>query len=218
MVQANDGGYVIAGVTSSNNGDVTVNYGHADGWVIKLASCSANFTVYPDTVQQHNWFALNLATGVAPVTYSWNWGDGNNSTGATPSHIYSAPGYYNICLSITDAHGCASAYCDSSTYIYKTEQTMITVNCVLQLPTSIDNLPNDVVIGIYPNPATNQLFIETNGMKITEINIYNTTGSLVGQFKEPQNKSIDISKLVNGVYVAEVKIKGAVVMRRWVKM
>lgn len=33
-----DGGYIIAGHTSSNNGDVTGNHGLGDGWVLKLDS------------------------------------------------------------------------------------------------------------------------------------------------------------------------------------
>jgi len=38
VIQTSDGGYVIAGATSSNNGDVTVNKGYIDYWLIKLDS------------------------------------------------------------------------------------------------------------------------------------------------------------------------------------
>lgn len=34
--QTTDGGFVIAGTTNSNNGDVTGNHGHADYWIVKL--------------------------------------------------------------------------------------------------------------------------------------------------------------------------------------
>ncbi len=79
-----------------------------------------------------NWIAVNQATGVAPISYLWSWGDGTSSTGATPSHIYSTPGYYNICLTITDANGCTGMYCDSSTYIFRSnsEASMITINVI----------------------------------------------------------------------------------------
>jgi Secretion system C-terminal sorting domain len=33
-----DGGYIVAGYTASNNGDVTGNHGNGDGWVVKLSS------------------------------------------------------------------------------------------------------------------------------------------------------------------------------------
>ncbi len=91
--------------------------------------------------------------------------------------------------------------------------------------TDIVNEPATTTFTIYPNPATSQLFIETNGTPVSEVNIYNTTGSLVSQTKQPQSKSIDISQLAKGVYIAEIKTtpkspKGDLntVMRRWVKM
>jgi hypothetical protein len=31
-----DGGYIVAGYTNSNNGDITVNHGSRDAWVVKL--------------------------------------------------------------------------------------------------------------------------------------------------------------------------------------
>lgn len=198
----------------------------ADIFIQKLHNnCRAHFTIYPDTVVQHNWFALNLASGNPSISYLWNWGDGSTSTGPTPSHIYSAAANYNICLSISDGVGCSDTYCDSSTYIYKTEQTIISVSAVTQLPTGISSFSNqNSTFSIYPNPATTQLFIQTNGVEIEQINIYNTTGSLVRQTKT-QTNSIDISELANGVYVAEIILpadntgtKQVSVRKRWVKM
>ena len=218
IIQSNDGDFVLAGFTYSMDGDVVGNHGLQDYWLVKLnAPCVAGFNIYPDINTQHNWFVLNQATGNGSLTYIWYWGDGTNSTSTTPSHTYSAAGNYNICLTITDSAGCTDTYCDSSTYIYKAE-SMVTVNVVSQLPTGINEAEANAIISIYPNPATNQLFIQTNGTAVSEVNIYNTTGSLVSQTKQPQTKSIDISQLANGVYIAEIKTKEASVMRRWVKM
>ncbi|MBK9246566.1 MAG: S8 family serine peptidase [Ignavibacteria bacterium] len=36
--QTNDGGYIVAGISASNNGDVTINHGNTDYWVVKLNS------------------------------------------------------------------------------------------------------------------------------------------------------------------------------------
>jgi hypothetical protein len=38
LVQTSDSGYVLAGTTASNNGDVTGNHGLNDYWVVKLSS------------------------------------------------------------------------------------------------------------------------------------------------------------------------------------
>jgi len=36
------------------------------------------------------------------LTYAWNFGDGNNGIGATPTHAYTAVGIYNVCLTVND--------------------------------------------------------------------------------------------------------------------
>ena len=36
--QTNDGGYIVAGYSDSNNGDITVNHGGYDYWIVKLDS------------------------------------------------------------------------------------------------------------------------------------------------------------------------------------
>ncbi|UOK41786.1 MULTISPECIES: T9SS type A sorting domain-containing protein [Flavobacterium] len=38
IVQTTDGGYIIAGTSSSNNGDVSENHGSSDYWIVKLNS------------------------------------------------------------------------------------------------------------------------------------------------------------------------------------
>lgn len=46
----------------------------------------------------------------ATATYSWDFGDGNNSTLRFPQHQYSAPGTYTVCLNVTDSN-CTDQYC-----------------------------------------------------------------------------------------------------------
>jgi hypothetical protein len=41
IVQTLDGGYIVAGVTESNDGDISGNHGHRDNWVVKLNSSGA---------------------------------------------------------------------------------------------------------------------------------------------------------------------------------
>jgi len=42
------------------------------------------------------------------VGYAWDFGDGATATGATPSHIYSAPGFFRISLEVIDDAGARS--------------------------------------------------------------------------------------------------------------
>ncbi len=61
-------------------------------------------------------------------------------------------------------------------------------------------------INIYPNPATNQITVSSDDVnKIKEIRIYNQLGQITKfiQQHEP-NRPIDISTLVNGIYVVQI--------------
>lgn len=52
-------------------------------------------------------YTNNSSGGAAPLTYQWNFGDGNTSTQTSPSHTYTNYGAYNVTLIATDANGCA---------------------------------------------------------------------------------------------------------------
>jgi PKD repeat protein len=57
-------------------------------------------------------FASTSNTG-GSETYSWNFGDGNSSTLANPSHTYAASGSYNSSLTVTDSANCTATFTDS---------------------------------------------------------------------------------------------------------
>jgi len=43
------------------------------------------------------------------VTYIWNFGDGFSGSGASATHVYTTPGYYNVTLVVTNSQGCTSS-------------------------------------------------------------------------------------------------------------
>lgn len=49
-------------------------------------------------------FSANVR-GTAPMTYSWDFGDGNTSTEANPQHTYGATGTYEVSVSVTNVGG-----------------------------------------------------------------------------------------------------------------
>ena len=103
--------------------------------------------------------SANATGGVSPYTYSWSF---NNSQLSTSSSLTpSQNGIYT--LLVYDANGCTSV----STYNY----TLI----------SIDN-SLDVGVSIYPNPFSDKLYIELEG--ITDgldyvVKMYDARGRLV---------------------------------------
>ncbi len=55
-------------------------------------------------------FTSTSVSGVpGPVTCTWNFGDGSAGSGSTATHTYTAPGTYNVTLSVTNSDGCVSS-------------------------------------------------------------------------------------------------------------
>jgi|GEM_PF-1535563 len=46
-----------------------------------------------------------IVQGDAPVSYSWDFGDGTTSLDTAPSHIYQQPGTYNVTVTVANAGG-----------------------------------------------------------------------------------------------------------------
>ena len=195
---SSNGGAALTVTSLSSNGGIVTN----------PCSCSSYFTLYADIIP-HNWIAVNQATGQQPITYSWNWGDGSaNSSGSTPSHTYNTAGYYNICLSITDFAGCTSIYCDSSTYLYKSNSngTMVNVNVILPTGINIPE-PNENTISFFPNPTSGVfiIFFPENFRK-GKIEIYNVMGEkiYIDVVDGESKKEINFKNISAGIYFVKV--------------
>ncbi len=145
--------------------------------------CNALFTLQADTSSAGDYIAVNHSYGVGALSYIWNWGDGTiDSAMATPTHTYSAPGLYTICLYLGDASvSCSSQYCD-------------TLNA-MRLPAWIAshhtrvNVVNPSVLGIaelklldnwkvYPNPARGQVTVNYTLLQNSgiELGVYDQLG------------------------------------------
>lgn len=61
--------------------------------------------------------STNAVAGVGVANWCWNFGDGNTATGQNPTHTYSQPGTYNVCLTIEDnCGGCTNRICTQVVY------------------------------------------------------------------------------------------------------
>jgi len=121
-------------------------------------------------------------TSTNGATYSWDFGDGNNSTLQNPSNTYTVSNTYPVQLITFSADSCFS--------------DTITQN-VNVLISGINNENKKEEIRILPNPAKDYIQIKTN-IDYTVIEITNITGKVV---KRTNSKNrIDISSLTNGLY------------------
>lgn len=107
-------------------------------------------------------------------------------------------GIHSVIYSITDSLGCSG-----------TDSLLMIVN----LCTGINETDNSPSIVVYPNPATDQIFLAVTGWNTSnaKISIYNVYGQRVSELfsgkitEQNWNHSFDISALSKGVYFIEVK-------------
>jgi hypothetical protein len=73
---------------------------------------------YTAEIDQTIHFTGTAIGGKPPYTWTWTLGDGSSSTDQNPDHRYTAPGSYNVILSVTDAN---STVATSSTKAFISE-------------------------------------------------------------------------------------------------
>ncbi|MCX6198703.1 MAG: T9SS type A sorting domain-containing protein, partial [Bacteroidetes bacterium] len=127
-------------------------------------------------------FVDNTSGGVAPYSYLWSTGD----TTLTVSNLLA--GTYRV--TTTDANGCS-----------------VTASVVVQNATGIISANKDFVLSIFPNPATNEIFVELNKLSSqTTFSLKNVLGqNLFFEIISATRTKIDLSLLAAGVYMLEVK-------------
>jgi hypothetical protein len=220
-ISVNFGNNAISGIIMVQ-GMNSVGLGNASSLYITVNplvnNCSANFSLVPDTNTLHNYNVLNNAAGVPPLNFLWSWGDGTYDTVVFPSHTYSVAGYYNICLTITDAVGCIVTYCDS-TGLQKSPNSIVNLQ-VVQGTVGIYNVFEDNFT-IYPNPALNNLIIEIGRNKTFAsaiVSIYDIQGKqLLHQNITEAQTQIDISSFAKGIYIVKLQTDKETLQSKFVK-
>lgn len=81
-------------------------------------NCSASFSDFANYQfgNQGEIFFFDQSAGQgngAPVSYQWDFNDGNFSSLQNPSHVFSTSGVYYVCLTVSFANGCSSSFCNS---------------------------------------------------------------------------------------------------------
>lgn len=146
-----------------------------------------------NTYNQHTDFSYSIHSNSINLTnlsknydsVLWIFGDGNSSSGINPSHSYSSIGNYTVKL-ITYSKGCTD-----------TNSQNIAI-----MVTSVHENTDQSNWKIYPNPASSYLNIQGPDDKSAIYSIYTINGSLI---LRTQNKKINISNYMNGIYVLKIE-------------
>ena len=177
---------------SAGNYYVTVT--DLNGCTVESNHLAINVHPQPPVSISVNGDTLNAYNAVA---YQW-YRNNNIINGATSSiYIVTQAGSYTVAIS--DSNGCVA-----------------TSNVIVIA--GIAELSSNYSIIVYPNPANNQLNINLGNLQAEQVCIYNATGQLLSEVKQPTGNRLDISSLATGVYIAEIKVQGVVQRVRWVKM
>lgn len=78
-----------------------------------VVTCPVLSPQFSQTVNQLQASFFNTSTAQPGTAYSWDFGDGNSSTTQSPSHTYSSPGTYVVCLSLNDGCNLPASHCDT---------------------------------------------------------------------------------------------------------
>jgi PKD repeat protein len=98
-------GFYFVGLTVSNDYCTSSEYAGIE--LEGSLAADYSFTASNNTVA-----FTNLSVG-DDLTYSWDFDDGNSSTGENPSNAYECPGDYDVELSVYDTFGCSAYYTES---------------------------------------------------------------------------------------------------------
>ncbi|TND07990.1 MAG: cell surface protein [Bacteroidetes bacterium] len=135
----------------------------------------------------------DMSSGGA-TSWSWDFGDGGNSTLQNPVYTYSAPGVYNVCLIATSS-------CSADTFC---QQMPIII-------TGIAGAENSV-FSVYPNPVHGLLTIRfAQETEATDLVIYDMTGRVVLREKTTGGftRVIDVHALPSGMYQLQLQHAGS---------
>ena len=129
---------------------------------------------------------------------------GSPSQGSSQSisTIYWSIGFYNVCLTITTAHGCTDSVCHTI-YVF----AMSVINTEINSSFSIS-----------PNPVSDQLTIELKGnIKTTNFEIFNSLGQIVHTGSIKEKTVVQTNNFLPGVYFIKAQTDNGIVVRKFIK-
>ncbi len=159
-------------------------------------------------------YTMNNYTGCAPLNvqfvnfnstsgYSWLWdfGDGSNSTAASPTHIYTADGIYTVSLTATNQYGCTFGYPLNAKVTVNSPQSLFTVDKTTGCAPLTVNFNNQSKNGIQyfwnfgdgftsnsANPSHAYLLVGTYNVSLITINSNGCSDTLI--YNQPISVSL----------------------------
>ncbi|MBK6996438.1 MAG: T9SS type A sorting domain-containing protein [Lewinellaceae bacterium] len=226
--QTNDGGYVVAGSSSSFNGDIPKNQGGDDVWILKLSATGEIewSKTFGGTKDEEAFCVQQTSEGgyiVAAYTYS-NDGDIINPRGDADAWVLklASSGEIEWQMNLGGTKGDGGYFIleiGQSEYVLvgKTSSNDGDVSgnhgeddywvVKINAPSvGLDEIPSTQPLSIFPNPATHIVNLRApNNELVLSATISNLLGQQFVQQAIPNGSKIDISTLPKGFYVIKAR-------------
>ncbi|MBC8643571.1 T9SS type A sorting domain-containing protein [Flavobacterium lindanitolerans] len=184
--QTADGGYIVFGYVTSNDGDVSGNNGYMNYWIVKLSS--------QGVIQWQKALGGSNQEGFNPIPYAT---DGAHSIQQTTDLGYILAGYSKS--NDGDVSGNHGGF---DYWVVK-----------LANPLGTDDFLSES-ISVYPNPASERVFVHTGASsQLSQLSLYDLLGQHLRTTKE---NSISVSGLSQGVYLLQIKTDKGEVTKKMV--
>lgn len=231
IAQTTDGGYIVAGKTASSDGDVTMNHGGDDYWILKLDGMGAiqwqrsfggTSSEAPRAIRQ------TTDGGYIVAGYSSSLdGDVTGHHGTTSKNDFwivklSGGGLMQWQKSLGGSNEDAVFSVDQTSdggyvlggYTYSTDGDLSgsRVNAdywIVKLtagPAAVSDVSPDAAFSLYPNPAQNEIFLQSNE-GIRSVLMTDLSGKKVAQFSgnNVSEMALPTTGLANGTYFVRVE-------------
>lgn len=186
-------------------------------------TCSADFYMVPDSANFQNVYVYFQQPMDPAVQYLWDFGDGTGSTLAQPSHSYSTPGNYTVCLTTTNPnYNCTASDCDSG-YYENTRMQMQAFSYIevkgYPVLTGLSSNTAATNITLYPNPSLAKFMVDLESGEDGDVLVYSFDGKLITTYKLEMGKAeIDLTNFSAGIYSVNVKTATGVYGKRIIKL
>jgi PKD repeat protein len=168
--------------------------------VIEPAQVIASFDLVEDTVYLVQGGLLEVNNMSSATNYTWDFGDGNTSIDENPTHIYTAPGIYQVMLTS-----------DNDNVGQCTEVTSRNV-VVMNGPLAIDDMQLEENTNAFVNNGKVVVDFDLENNSNVEITLVDVTGKIIisNEYTISNGRItlINTDEVSNGVYFVNITIEG----------
>ena len=206
--QTNDGGYIVAGVSNSNDIDVSGNHGDGDYLLLKLITCQLAFNTQPTsiTLNLNSNAQFVVSTSDTLATYQWQTDFGVGFQNLNNVVQYSGTSNDTLTISnVTLANNNQLFRCIISSGSNCSDTSAVAVLTVLN-NIGINEVSENNLFSVFPNPAKNVINVKAEAKLLKSVyTIFDYSGKVILSGKiNSENTAIEIGDISGGIYLFSV--------------